>query len=115
MKKINDYRPKNIDGLKEKLSKSYAVAESGCHVYTGSKTHNGYGRLAFRFKHYRAHRVSFELNFGPIPHGHQVCHKCDNPPCINPDHLFLGTAKDNALDRKIKGRGNNQYTKGRPR
>ena len=64
----------------------------------------GYGQFWFKDKMALAHRVSWELSFGPIPNGLNVLHKCDNPSCVNPAHLFLGTPKDNAQDSLKKGR-----------
>ena len=76
-----------------------------CWVWTGC-TRGGYGRFRVSGRHESAHRFSFEIHNGPIPEGQLVCHRCDNPPCCNPAHLFLGTYKDNNVDRENKGRGN---------
>ncbi len=63
----------------------------------------GYGRLTFKYKAYRTHRASYEVFVGEIPDGLFVCHKCNNPRCCNPDHLYLGTHYDNMQDRKQTG------------
>lgn len=78
----------------------------GCWDWLGPVTADGYGRLFGVDKEARAHRLSFEMHVGPIPEGLFVLHKCDNPPCCNPDHLFLGTTLDNARDCIAKGRSN---------
>jgi hypothetical protein len=74
-----------------------------CWEWRGSKR-NGYGCITVDGKTQAAHRVVYELLVEPIPEGMFVCHKCDNPPCCNPAHLFLGTAKDNCHDMIDKGR-----------
>lgn len=78
--------------------------DSGCWEWSGKRNEQGYGRLWFRGKQIRAHRLSWSLINGLIPEGLDILHKCDNPSCCNPNHLYSGTDKDNANDRQARGR-----------
>ena len=79
--------------------------EDDCWRWSGSTLKNrGYGQIGINGKNDYAHRVSYRIHFGDILEGLEVLHKCDNPPCCNPKHLFLGTQKDNMEDMKSKGR-----------
>jgi hypothetical protein len=82
------------------------LEEGECWLWLKCRDKCGYGQIRVKNKIEGAHRVSYEVYVGNIPSGLHVLHKCDTPTCVNPSHLFLGTHKDNMLDRKKKGRGN---------
>ena len=79
---------------------------TGCMEWTKGRRGKGYGVLNVGSARVGAHRYAWELAHGPIPPGMLVCHRCDNPPCVNVEHLFLGTPFDNMRDMTAKGRGN---------
>lgn len=79
----------------------------GCWEWPGQRTSGGYGTLRKGGRDQStaySHRLSYTINIGPIPEGMVVCHRCDNPPCCRPDHLFLGTQAENVADKIAKGR-----------
>jgi hypothetical protein len=78
--------------------------DNACWEWPMLKPDTRYGTLTYYYRHYYAHRLSYEVHHGPIPDGMIVCHRCDNPPCCNPAHLFLGTDQDNSNDKLAKGR-----------
>lgn len=75
-----------------------------CWLWKAGQRGNGYGAIKVNGKTVLAHRFSYELHKGEIPNGLYVCHSCDVRSCVNPDHLWLGTQKDNMMDARVKGR-----------
>ncbi len=82
----------------------YVIKSEGCWIWSGCKDKKGYGQFNLKNKTMFSHRFSYELKYGKIPEKMCVCHKCDTPSCVNPDHLFLGTNKENLRDMISKGR-----------
>jgi len=96
--------PRGVTGYDVLLFNGYTVTQSGCHEYNGPRFSSGYGQVKINGSPKLAHRVVYERVVGLIPVGNVVRHKCDNPPCINPDHLEVGTTAENNADREIRNR-----------
>lgn len=90
--------------IKEKLKAYSEVSPSGCWEWKRSRNNMGYGRVSIGRNMYLAHRVSYSVFVGEIPDGFVVRHRCDNPSCCNPDHLEVGTMRDNQQDCLRRGR-----------
>lgn len=95
-------QPKNsIDTILSRVNK---LCNNHCWEWQGAKNNDGYGLIRYRGKRQGVHRVVYELMVGNIPKDYYVCHKCDNPSCCNPDHLFIGTPTENQIDCQMKNR-----------
>lgn len=88
------------------LAHSMPEPNSGCWLWLRGVNVAGYGRIRHKGAARLAHRVAWFANHGPIPEGMRLCHKCDNPGCVNPAHMFVGTQADNVRDMMRKGREN---------
>ena len=102
----SNHRP--VRSLKDRLeSRLMCDPNSGCWIWTGATKEYGYGVIGREFpskKTIKTHRAAWIVFRGPIPEGMNVLHKCDIPPCCNPNHLYLGSLKDNARDTVARGR-----------
>lgn len=101
------FTPENLSRFWSKVYKDgpIIIPELGsCWMWTSTRNKAGYGVIGISQKNYLTHRLSWEIQNGTIPKDLLVLHKCDNPSCINPEHLFLGTDADNVCDKMNKGR-----------
>ena len=89
--------------LASRLYERLVRMPNGCLEWTGAHSH-GYGVLTAGGKNIYTHRLAWQIVNGPIPKGMFICHTCDNPPCCDPEHLWLGTNADNTADKVAKGR-----------
>lgn len=101
-----DGPPKASGGtIKDRFESFVEISTSAeCITWPASRGTRGYGQFVYQNKTRKAHRVSYEIHVGPIPQGMVVRHKCDNPPCVNPAHLEIGTQSDNVSDAVERGR-----------
>lgn len=109
MPSIEDFyppnQPKRLASMLRRLDEnSQFVTESGCRIWLGEMDDSGYGKICCGGHYRRASRIAWMAWRGPIPPGICVLHRCDVRPCINPDHLFLGTPRDNTNDMMRKRR-----------
>lgn len=91
--------------IKERFMEKFKVVESGCHEWQSTLSKTGYAKIWQNGRQALAHRVSHEIFIGEIPYDKMVLHKCDNRKCVNPDHLYLGTASQNTKDKVLRFKG----------
>jgi hypothetical protein len=90
--------------IDEIMDASIPEPNTGCWIWLRALDRHGYGNVYWRGRHTKAHRAAYEAIVGPIPTGMNLCHRCDNPICINPQHMFIGTQQDNLADMTAKDR-----------
>ncbi len=90
--------------LAERLLAGAERKPTGCFEWSGSRDIHGYGWIHFDGRTVKTHRASYAAFVAPVEAGQTICHRCDNPPCMEPTHLFVGTHLDNMRDMKAKGR-----------
>lgn len=97
------------DKERRRFFKKVNKIDGGCWLWVGANFPGGYGAISIKGKPQRANRMSYRMHFGEFDENLWVLHKCDNPPCVNPEHLFLGTCRDNVHDMVGKGRWRSQF------
>lgn len=101
-KPVPDLSDADITKFRDRIA--YSAKPNSCWEWTGSRQNYGYGQMKIGKRTVKTHRIAWKLAYGDIPEELFVLHHCDNPPCVRPGHLFLGTNLDNTLDRHSKGR-----------
>lgn len=103
-------KPRSLNDIKSHLLDTIVQEpNTGCFLWTKNCDKDGYGKVYYKNKHWRAHRLSFHIFKNNVKTKDLVCHKCDTPSCINPEHLFIGTPLLNMRDKVKKGRLKNQH------